>query len=166
MAKETLYCSFCGKSQHEVKKLIAGPSTSYICNECVELCMDIVGESAREEQAISSVDISLMLDLERAAPTPPLPPFSADDLCKEVLSGVDASKLGALHFVALCIRHMKKQINTHYAADIARARAEYQQACEVVEAQQETLRLHTAARTACEEKFRQQFPFADLNEDN
>jgi ATP-dependent Clp protease ATP-binding subunit ClpX len=41
--KNTLYCSFCGKSQHEVKKLIAGP-TVYICNECVELCMDIVQE--------------------------------------------------------------------------------------------------------------------------
>lgn len=39
--KSTLYCSFCGKSQHEVRKLIAGP-TVYICNECVELCMDIV----------------------------------------------------------------------------------------------------------------------------
>jgi len=42
-AKNTLYCSFCGKSQHEVRKLIAGP-TVYICNECVELCMDIVRE--------------------------------------------------------------------------------------------------------------------------
>lgn len=41
--KNTLYCSFCGKSQHEVRKLIAGP-TVYICNECVELCMDIVKE--------------------------------------------------------------------------------------------------------------------------
>ncbi|MFN5381701.1 MAG: ATP-dependent Clp protease ATP-binding subunit ClpX [Alphaproteobacteria bacterium] len=41
--KNTLYCSFCGKSQHEVRKLIAGP-TVYICNECVELCMDIVHE--------------------------------------------------------------------------------------------------------------------------
>src|SRR5262249_29150867 len=41
--KNTLYCSFCGKSQHEVRKLIAGP-TVFICDECVELCMDIVGE--------------------------------------------------------------------------------------------------------------------------
>ncbi|MDG6146392.1 hypothetical protein NF717_12180, partial [Lactococcus formosensis] len=36
-AKSTLYCSFCGKSQHEVRKLIAGP-TVFICDECVELC--------------------------------------------------------------------------------------------------------------------------------
>ena len=41
--KNTLYCSFCGKSQHEVKKLIAGP-TVFICDECVELCMDIIKE--------------------------------------------------------------------------------------------------------------------------
>lgn len=40
---KVLYCSFCGKSQHEVKKLIAGPSV-YICDECVELCNDIIRE--------------------------------------------------------------------------------------------------------------------------
>lgn len=48
--KNTLYCSFCGKSQHEVKKLIAGP-TVFICDECVELCMDII----REENKTSLV---------------------------------------------------------------------------------------------------------------
>ena len=41
--KNILYCSFCGKSQHEVRKLIAGP-TVFICDECVELCMDIIKE--------------------------------------------------------------------------------------------------------------------------
>ena len=40
-AKNPLYCSFCGKSQHEVRKLIAGP-TVFICDECVELCLDII----------------------------------------------------------------------------------------------------------------------------
>ncbi|MCF8879163.1 ATP-dependent Clp protease ATP-binding subunit ClpX [Hyphobacterium sp. SN044] len=49
-AKNTLYCSFCGKSQHEVRKLIAGP-TVFICDECVELCMDII----REENKTSLV---------------------------------------------------------------------------------------------------------------
>ena len=49
-AKSTLYCSFCGKSQHEVRKLIAGP-TVFICDECVELCMDII----REEHKIGFV---------------------------------------------------------------------------------------------------------------
>src|SRR6202521_4020747 len=48
--KNTLYCSFCGKSQHEVRKLIAGP-TVFICDECVELCMDII----REENKTSLV---------------------------------------------------------------------------------------------------------------
>ncbi len=45
-AKSTLYCSFCGKSQHEVKKLIAGP-TVFICDECVELCNDIIREESK-----------------------------------------------------------------------------------------------------------------------
>jgi ATP-dependent Clp protease ATP-binding subunit ClpX len=44
--KSTLYCSFCGKSQHEVRKLIAGP-TVFICDECVELCMDIIREETK-----------------------------------------------------------------------------------------------------------------------
>jgi ATP-dependent Clp protease ATP-binding subunit ClpX len=44
--KNILYCSFCGKSQHEVKKLIAGP-TVFICDECVELCMDIIKEESK-----------------------------------------------------------------------------------------------------------------------
>jgi len=45
-SKNTLYCSFCGKSQHEVRKLIAGP-TVFICDECVELCMDIIKEEGK-----------------------------------------------------------------------------------------------------------------------
>ncbi|HCR85397.1 MAG TPA: ATP-dependent Clp protease ATP-binding subunit ClpX [Alphaproteobacteria bacterium] len=47
----TLYCSFCGKSQHEVKKLIAGP-TVFICNECVELCVDIIREESKSSLAV------------------------------------------------------------------------------------------------------------------
>ena len=45
--KNILYCSFCGKSQHEVRKLIAGP-TVFICDECVELCMDIIKEEYKD----------------------------------------------------------------------------------------------------------------------
>jgi len=48
-----LYCSFCGKSQHEVRKLIAGPSV-FICDECVDLCNDIIREEVQEAQAESS----------------------------------------------------------------------------------------------------------------
>ena len=50
-----LYCSFCGKSQHEVRKLIAGPSV-FICNECVDLCNDIIREEVQEESNDSSSD--------------------------------------------------------------------------------------------------------------
>lgn len=46
--KNTLYCSFCGKSQHEVRKLIAGPNV-FVCNECVELCMDIIREEDKSQ---------------------------------------------------------------------------------------------------------------------
>jgi len=52
--KNTLYCSFCGKSQHEVRKLIAGP-TVFICDECVELCMDIIREE-NKSSALKSRD--------------------------------------------------------------------------------------------------------------
>lgn len=47
-SEKLLYCSFCGKSQHEVKKLIAGPSV-YVCDECVELCNDIILEELEDE---------------------------------------------------------------------------------------------------------------------
>ena len=46
--EKLLYCSFCGKSQHEVRKLIAGPSV-FVCDECVELCNDIIREEVQEE---------------------------------------------------------------------------------------------------------------------
>ena len=55
-SKNTLYCSFCGKSQHEVKKLIAGP-TVFICDECVELCMDIIKEENKINDKKSSENL-------------------------------------------------------------------------------------------------------------
>jgi len=48
-----LYCSFCGKSQHEVRKLIAGPSV-FICDECVDLCNDIIKEEIQEKSVTGS----------------------------------------------------------------------------------------------------------------
>ncbi len=67
-----LYCSFCGKSQHEVRKLIAGPSV-FICDECVDLCNDIIREEVQEAQAESSAhklpspkEISGICDWSRA----------------------------------------------------------------------------------------------------
>ena len=47
--KDSLFCSFCGKSQKEVKKLIAGP-TVFVCDECVELCMDIIKEDSKNNK--------------------------------------------------------------------------------------------------------------------
>ncbi len=66
-SKNTLYCSFCGKSQHEVRKLIAGP-TVFICDECVELCMDIIREEHKTnlvksgDGVPSPFDINTVLD--------------------------------------------------------------------------------------------------------
>ena len=54
-----LYCSFCGKSQHEVKKLIAGPSV-YICNECVDLCEDIIKEELAEGKITPEVQAKIL----------------------------------------------------------------------------------------------------------
>ena len=54
--KNILYCSFCGKSQHEVRKLIAGP-TVFICDECVELCMDIIKEDTKNSKTKVKKDI-------------------------------------------------------------------------------------------------------------
>ena len=67
-----LYCSFCGKSQHEVRKLIAGPNV-FICDECVELCNDIIREEL-EDKAASS---------QRALPRP-----------KEILETLDQYVIG------------------------------------------------------------------------
>jgi len=50
-----LYCSFCGKSQHEVRKLIAGPSV-FICDECVDLCNDIIREEVQEAGSDANQD--------------------------------------------------------------------------------------------------------------
>ncbi len=47
-SEKILYCSFCGKSQHEVKKLIAGPSV-FICDECIDLCNDIIRDEVAAE---------------------------------------------------------------------------------------------------------------------
>src|SRR5215472_13893985 len=76
-SKNTLYCSFCGKSQHEVRKLIAGP-TVFICDECVELCMDIIREENKSSLVKSRdgvptpMEICAVLDpyvIARASPT-------------------------------------------------------------------------------------------------
>ena len=61
-SKNTLYCSFCGKSQHEVRKLIAGP-TVFICDECVELCMDIIREENKSSLVKSRDGVPTPLEI-------------------------------------------------------------------------------------------------------
>ena len=63
-SKNTLYCSFCGKSQHEVKKLIAGP-TVFICDECVELCMDIIKEENKSHVLTRNSGVPSPSDIEK-----------------------------------------------------------------------------------------------------
>jgi hypothetical protein len=92
-AARTLHCSFCGKSQHDVRKLIAGPSV-HICDECVELCLDII----REEAPIWKV-----LSLLRAAEESGSEAYRAalervrDNSTEEVASYVEQSRHGAEH---------------------------------------------------------------------
>lgn len=57
-----LYCSFCGKSQHEVRKLIAGPSV-FICDECVELCNDIIREEMQEQSPTGSAKLPKPIEI-------------------------------------------------------------------------------------------------------
>src|SRR5210317_2263458 len=61
--KGTLFCSFCGKSQHEVRKLIAGP-TVFICDECVELCMDIIREEHKTQLSKSHDGVPTPVDIK------------------------------------------------------------------------------------------------------
>src|SRR6478752_5098175 len=57
-----LYCSFCGKSQHEVRKLIAGPSV-FICDECIELCNDIIREEGTGGKTLLAQTLARLLDV-------------------------------------------------------------------------------------------------------
>ncbi|HMS04326.1 MAG TPA: ATP-dependent Clp protease ATP-binding subunit ClpX [Burkholderiaceae bacterium] len=62
-AEKTLYCSFCGKSQHEVKKLIAGPSV-FICDECIDLCNDIIRDEAPKDELAARADLPTPRDIK------------------------------------------------------------------------------------------------------
>ena len=62
--KNILYCSFCGKSQHEVRKLIAGP-TVFICDECVDLCNDIIHEELKDSSEIEEFDLPKPIEIKQ-----------------------------------------------------------------------------------------------------
>jgi len=90
--KNTLYCSFCGKSQHEVRKLIAGP-TVFICDECVELCMDIIKEESKSNFSKN----------EEGVPTP-----------KEIYSTLDEYVIGqkkAKQILSVAVHNHYKRLN-------------------------------------------------------
>jgi ATP-dependent Clp protease ATP-binding subunit ClpX len=91
-SKNTLYCSFCGKSQHEVRKLIAGP-TVFICDECVELCMDIIREETK----------SAGMKSKDGVPTPM-------DICK-VLDDYVIGQMRAKRVLSVAVHNHYKRLN-------------------------------------------------------
>jgi ATP-dependent Clp protease ATP-binding subunit ClpX len=98
-SKNTLYCSFCGKSQHEVRKLIAGP-TVFICDECVELCMDIIREETKSA-GLKSTD---------GVPAP-------HDICK-VLDDYVIGQARAKRVLSVAVHNHYKRLNQSGKNDI------------------------------------------------
>ena len=90
--KNILYCSFCGKSQHEVRKLIAGP-TVFICDECVELCMDIIKEENKDS----------FVNNQEGVPTP-------QEICK-VLDDYVISQTYAKEVLSVAVHNHYKRLN-------------------------------------------------------
>ena len=102
--KNTLYCSFCGKSQHEVRKLIAGP-TVFICDECVELCMDIIREETKSAGLKSSDGV----------PTP-------KEIC-EVLDDYVIGQTHAKRVLSVAVHNHYKRLNHAGKSDIELAKS-------------------------------------------
>ncbi len=99
-SEKLLYCSFCGKSQHEVKKLIAGPSV-YVCDECVELCNDIILEELEDETS--------------AAVKKLLTPREINDILDDYVIGQErAKKILSVavynHYKRLEVKHKKDEV--------------------------------------------------------
>ena len=65
---KTLYCSFCFKSQHEVRKLISGPGSIFICDECVDLCNEIISDRPLNSKSPSPEELPTQRLLERLGP--------------------------------------------------------------------------------------------------
>ena len=98
-SKNTLYCSFCGKSQHEVRKLIAGP-TVFICDECVELCTDIIREESKNAISKSGDGV----------PTPQ----EINDVLNDYVIGQSRAK----RVLAVAVHNHYKRINNQDTSDV------------------------------------------------
>ena len=109
--KNILYCSFCGKSQHEVRKLIAGP-TVFICDECVELCMDIIKEENK----------SSLVKHQDGVPSP-----------KEICNVLDEYVIGqkfAKEILSVAVHNHYKRLNEIYSKHTGKSVEEIKSALE------------------------------------
>ena len=105
--EKLLYCSFCGKSQHEVRKLIAGPSV-FICDECIELCNDIIREETQGDQAGKGAKSDLPV------------PHEIRDILNEYVIGQDTAK----RILSVAVyNHYKRLRNVSKADDVELAKS-------------------------------------------